>query len=156
MSAMNPPMPLRLQQPPLPLIGSHNEREPFLLCLHPNHWEIRPFSCSSPSSTSAPICFEWFPTQFVSGDHKNTVRFRIRDIYHPKMPACSRLPCRNTRAFLAWAILARMVQHIFDLVLKHLMPVNVGQASFPVNVEANLHSHSSIPSLPTSTIEPYL
>ena len=84
MSVMNPPMPLRLLQPPLPLIGSHNGRELFLPCLRPSHWEICSFSCSLPSSTSAPICFKWFATQFVCGDHKDAVRFRIRNIYHPE------------------------------------------------------------------------
>src|SRR5208337_1085278 len=83
MSVMNPPMPLRLLQRPLPLIGSHNGIELFLPCLRPSHWEIRSFSCSLPSSTSAPICFERFATQFVCGDHKDAVRCQIRHIYLP-------------------------------------------------------------------------
>src|SRR5271157_1149078 len=122
MSAMNPPMPLRLLQPLLPLIGFHNELEPFLPSLRPSRWEICSSSCSLPSSTSAPISFKWFATQFVCRDDKDAVRFRIRDIYHPKVPACSRLPYCNTRAFLARAVLARADQHIFDLVFKYLMP----------------------------------
>jgi len=87
MSVMNPPMPLRLLQPPLPLIGSHNGRELFLPCLRPATGKSALFHVLCLPRRLRRYALSGFATQFVCGDHKNAVRFRIRNIYHPDQSA---------------------------------------------------------------------
>jgi hypothetical protein len=92
-----------------------------------------------PPSASTPICFEGFTYQFISRDYEYTVGLRIGDINNTEI---STAPCpsdSNTRILLARAILAWFVKYILDLILPHIMSVDVRKLRFFINVKANLH-----------------
>jgi len=76
-------------------------------------------------SSSTPICFKGFAYQFICCDYKYTVGFRVGDINNPQISTTPCLPDSNSRVFLAWAVLARLLEYILDLIFPHFMLVDM-------------------------------
>lgn len=128
-------MRLRLQQPLLPQSGSHSGPESDGHVLRPNLLEIY-WSSYSPFLTS-PVCFERLSCEFISRDDKNAVWFRVSNINNSKVSSCVGLSNYDTRTVAAGPVFPRLCEHLFDLMFKDIMSMNVKVRRSRINIIAN-------------------
>ena len=102
---------------------------------------------SGASGAAGPLHRQWLPppatperslglrAQFVCGDHEYRVRFRVRNVDHPKIPPRRRLAQRDARPLLPRPVLQGTSEHIAHVLLADAMPPDVGFARLAVDVE---------------------
>jgi hypothetical protein len=94
-------------------------------------------------SASTPISFKGFPHQFICSYDKHTIGLWIRDVDESKVSTGFCLPDRNPRIFFPGPILTGLTEHILNLVLPHLMVIDMRKPGLRINAKTHFHFYSS-------------